>query len=317
MASARAVRLRTAADSPFERARKELFDEGISSSRMYLDPQRPGVEDLIDAIIAGLRSACTYAGAGSLAELHECAVVGTQSAAGYTEGMPLPKAGEHASIDDGSARLTPPGAPCPAPARCRRLIARRRGRRGRRRCGPRHGAGRPGPPGGRRGAASAAQDRRASGRTSGRGDRQATLGPTAVQRAPDRQHHQGDDRARGGEGRRAEPADQDHRGGRRVRPRAQRHERRAARRRRAHRQAAALRHAAAVRRRRRDRAGPELWPWLARVRRQDERDLPAAASGQDAFHELRRAARPPTCPRRGTCCCSARRRWPSRSSRPW
>jgi IMP dehydrogenase len=90
MASARAVRLRTAADSPFERARKELFDEGISSSRMYLDPLRPGVEDLIDAIIAGLRSACTYAGAGSLAELHEIAVVGTQSAAGYTEGMPLP-----------------------------------------------------------------------------------------------------------------------------------------------------------------------------------------------------------------------------------
>ena len=91
MASARAVRLRTAADSPFERARKELFDEGISSSRMYLDPQRPGVEDLIDAIIAGLRSACTYAGAGSVAELAECAVVGTQSAAGYTEGMPLPE----------------------------------------------------------------------------------------------------------------------------------------------------------------------------------------------------------------------------------
>lgn len=90
MASARAVRLRTAADSPFERARKELFDEGISSSRMYLDPDRPGVEDLIDAIVAGLRSACTYAGAGSVGELHELAVIGTQSAAGYTEGMPLP-----------------------------------------------------------------------------------------------------------------------------------------------------------------------------------------------------------------------------------
>jgi IMP dehydrogenase len=90
MASARAVRLRSAADSPFERARKELFDEGISSSRMYLDMLRPGVEDLIDAIVAGLRSACTYAGAANLAELHERAVVGTQSAAGYTEGMPLP-----------------------------------------------------------------------------------------------------------------------------------------------------------------------------------------------------------------------------------
>ncbi len=74
MASARAVRLRTTADSPFERARKELFEEGISSSRMYLDPARPGVEDLIDAIISGLRSACSYAGAADLAELHDLAV---------------------------------------------------------------------------------------------------------------------------------------------------------------------------------------------------------------------------------------------------
>jgi IMP dehydrogenase len=90
MASARAVRLRAAADSPFERARKELFEEGISTSRMYLDPQRPGVEDLLDAITAGLRSACTYVGADSLDGLHERAVVGIQGAAGYAEGMPLP-----------------------------------------------------------------------------------------------------------------------------------------------------------------------------------------------------------------------------------
>jgi IMP dehydrogenase len=90
MASARAVRLRAAADSPFERARKELFEEGISSSRMYLDQQRPGVEDLLDTITAGLRSACTYAGADNLDALHERAVVGIQGAAGYAEGLPLP-----------------------------------------------------------------------------------------------------------------------------------------------------------------------------------------------------------------------------------
>ena len=57
---------------------------------MYLDPARPGVEDLIDEIIAGVRSAFTYAGARDLAEFHERAVVGVQSAAGFTEGMPLP-----------------------------------------------------------------------------------------------------------------------------------------------------------------------------------------------------------------------------------
>jgi IMP dehydrogenase len=90
MASARAVRLRSAADSAFDRARKELFEEGISSARMYLDPSRPGVEDLLDMIVAGLRSSCTYAGARSLPEFAERAVVGVQSASGYTEGMPVP-----------------------------------------------------------------------------------------------------------------------------------------------------------------------------------------------------------------------------------
>ena len=63
MASARAVRNRTREQSSFERARSALFEEGISSSRMYLDPARPGVEDLLDMIVAGVRSAFTYAGA--------------------------------------------------------------------------------------------------------------------------------------------------------------------------------------------------------------------------------------------------------------
>jgi IMP dehydrogenase len=90
MASARAVAARTQADTPFDRARKALFEEGISSSRMLLDPQRAGVEDLVDHITAGVRSACTYAGARTVAELHELAVVGVQSSAGYEEGRPLP-----------------------------------------------------------------------------------------------------------------------------------------------------------------------------------------------------------------------------------
>jgi IMP dehydrogenase len=89
MASARAVSRRTADDSPYEQARKALFEEGISSSRMYLDPARPGVEDILDEIMAGVRSACTYAGARTLAEFRERAVVGVQSAAGFAEGKPL------------------------------------------------------------------------------------------------------------------------------------------------------------------------------------------------------------------------------------
>jgi IMP dehydrogenase len=89
MASARAVASRTSGESSYDRARKGLYEEGISSSRMYLDPQRPGVEDLIDQICSGVRSAGTYAGARTLAELHERALVGVQSAAGFHEGRPL------------------------------------------------------------------------------------------------------------------------------------------------------------------------------------------------------------------------------------
>ena len=90
MASARAVAARTHQDSPFERARKGLFSEGISSSRMYLDPARPGVEDLLDLITSGVRSACTYVGATTVRELHERALVGVQSPAGFDEGRPSP-----------------------------------------------------------------------------------------------------------------------------------------------------------------------------------------------------------------------------------
>ena len=90
MASARAVAHRTSTETAFDRARKGLYEEGISSSRMYLDPGRPGVEDLVDHICAGVRSACTYAGAHTLEEFHERATIGVQSAAGFHEGRPLP-----------------------------------------------------------------------------------------------------------------------------------------------------------------------------------------------------------------------------------
>lgn len=90
MASKRAVAARTAADSAFDRARKALFEEGISTSRMALDPSRGGVEDLLDHITSGVRSTCTYIGARTIAELHDRAVVGVQSAAGFAEGHPLP-----------------------------------------------------------------------------------------------------------------------------------------------------------------------------------------------------------------------------------
>ena len=89
MASSRAVRARTQQQPLLERARAALFEEGISNSRMYLDPQRPGVEDLIDFIVTGVRSSCTYAGARTLEDFHARATIGVQSRSGYEEGRPL------------------------------------------------------------------------------------------------------------------------------------------------------------------------------------------------------------------------------------
>ncbi|RTL68106.1 MAG: GuaB1 family IMP dehydrogenase-related protein [Pseudonocardiaceae bacterium] len=88
MASKRAVSARTRGDGDFDRARKSLFEEGISSSRQLLDPACPGVEDVLDAICSGIRSACTYAGARTLAEFHDKAVLGVQTPSGFTEGTP-------------------------------------------------------------------------------------------------------------------------------------------------------------------------------------------------------------------------------------
>jgi IMP dehydrogenase len=90
MASTKAVHDRFGRLDPYELARKELFAEGISSSKIYLDPLRPGLEDLIDMITSGVRSSFTYAGAATVGEFHERARVGLQSAAGYEEGKALP-----------------------------------------------------------------------------------------------------------------------------------------------------------------------------------------------------------------------------------
>ena len=92
------------AESAFDRARKALFEEGISTGRQYLDPARPGVEDLIDAIVAGVRSAFTYAGARTLAEFAERAVVGVQSAPA------TPRAGRCTPAGDRGDELGPVSA---------------------------------------------------------------------------------------------------------------------------------------------------------------------------------------------------------------
>ncbi|HVK66074.1 MAG TPA: IMP dehydrogenase, partial [Polyangium sp.] len=88
MASARAVLDRTADIDPFERAKKGFFREGISTSRIYIQEGKESVGALLIDMITGVQSACTYAGARSLPALHEKAVIGVQTLAGYGEGKP-------------------------------------------------------------------------------------------------------------------------------------------------------------------------------------------------------------------------------------
>lgn len=89
MASKRAVRTRNQDSSVFERMKKEFFEEGISASKLYLHDERPGAEDIVDYMVAGLRSAIAYSGAMNLTQFHEKAIVGLQSTAGFKEGLPI------------------------------------------------------------------------------------------------------------------------------------------------------------------------------------------------------------------------------------
>ena len=87
MASTKAVQERFDRLDPYELARKTLFAEGISSSKIYLDPLRPSLEDLLDMITSGVRSSFTYAGATTLAEFHERALVGHPVGGGLRGGQ--------------------------------------------------------------------------------------------------------------------------------------------------------------------------------------------------------------------------------------
>ena len=80
------------AESSYDRARKGLYEEGISSSRMYLDPRPPRRRgphrpDLLRRPVGLHLRRCD----ATSREFHERALVGVQSAAGFHEGRPLEK----------------------------------------------------------------------------------------------------------------------------------------------------------------------------------------------------------------------------------
>lgn len=89
MASARAVKERTAGLDPYDQAKKGFFSEGISTSRVYMRHGHESAASLLVEMITGLQSALTYAGVNDLVSFSSEAVVGVQTSAGYSEGKPL------------------------------------------------------------------------------------------------------------------------------------------------------------------------------------------------------------------------------------
>lgn len=88
MASARAVSDRTEGESPFARAKKGFFREGISTSRIYLRPGFESVGAIVIDMITGVQSSFSYVGATTLESFRKRAVVGVQTPHGYGEGTP-------------------------------------------------------------------------------------------------------------------------------------------------------------------------------------------------------------------------------------
>jgi len=88
MASGRAVSDRAVDQDAFDRAKKGFFREGISSSRIYIRDGQESVGAVLIDMITGVQSAFTYVGARTIAELHDRAVIGVQTWAGYGEGTP-------------------------------------------------------------------------------------------------------------------------------------------------------------------------------------------------------------------------------------
>jgi len=88
MASKRAVTLRNAKISAFEQARKEIFIEWISDSKIYLKDWWKSVWNVVDKFTTWLRSSMTYVWAKNLTDFSKKAIIWVQTPAWFTEGTP-------------------------------------------------------------------------------------------------------------------------------------------------------------------------------------------------------------------------------------
>lgn len=88
MASGKAVLLRNSQLSEFEQAKKALFQEWISTSKIYLREWYKSVWDVVDKFTTGLRSSLTYVGATDLEDFYKKVTIWVQTPAGFHEGTP-------------------------------------------------------------------------------------------------------------------------------------------------------------------------------------------------------------------------------------
>ena len=88
MASKRAVTLRNSDKSTFEIARKQIFVEWISDSKIFLKDWYKSVWSVVDKFTTWLRSAMTYVWAKNLNEFYDKAIIWVQSSAWYFEWTP-------------------------------------------------------------------------------------------------------------------------------------------------------------------------------------------------------------------------------------
>lgn len=86
MASSKAVLHRNQRLSPIQQARRDMFNEWISSSKVYMSPGRESVGDLVDEFSSGLRSTMAYTWASNIPEFQEKVIIGVQSSAWFEEG---------------------------------------------------------------------------------------------------------------------------------------------------------------------------------------------------------------------------------------
>ncbi len=85
MASVQAVLDRSASDDEYFKIKKSFFEEGASHVKMMMRSGSESAEDILDQIMAGLRSTCSYAGVNRLADLHDEVEIGVQSPAAFAE----------------------------------------------------------------------------------------------------------------------------------------------------------------------------------------------------------------------------------------